>query len=58
MKDLKVHQVTIKLSTEEYGWLERYCQEHDLAKAVVIRKGFRMYRAALMKKKQEAAQNK
>ena len=55
MEDLKVHQVTIKLTTEEYGWLERYCQKHDVSKASVIRKGFRMYRAALIKKKQSAA---
>lgn len=50
--DNKMHQVSIKLTTEEYGWLIRYCDKNDVSMASVIRKGFRMYRAAIQQKKQ------
>jgi hypothetical protein len=48
---LKNHQISIKLTTEEYGWLVRYCEKNDVSMASVVRKGFRMYRAALDQKK-------
>lgn len=55
MEQRKEHQVSIKLTTEEYGWLVRYCDSHDVSMASVIRKGFRMYRTLLEKKKAEKA---
>lgn len=49
LEDKKVHQISVKLTTEEYGWLVRYCDKHDVSMASIVRKGFRMYRAAVTK---------
>jgi hypothetical protein len=51
LDNLKNHQISIKLTTEEYGWLVRYCEKNDVSMASVVRKGFRMYRTALEQKK-------
>ncbi len=56
--DNKTHQVSVKLTTEEYGWLMKYCEKNDLSMASVIRKGFRMYRAAITQRKQKQTADK
>ena len=50
MGEPKSHQISVKLTTEEYGWLIRYCDKNELSMAAVMRKALKTYRAALAAK--------
>ncbi len=56
MGDIKSHQISVKLTTEEYGWLVRYCDKNDITMAAVMRKALKTYRAALAAKSKQKEQ--
>ncbi len=47
----KAHICSIRFTTEEYGWLVRYCEKNDMTISTVVRKALKVYRGALEKKK-------
>lgn len=47
----KAHVCSIRLGTEEYGWLVRYCEKNDMSMSAAIRKALNFYRGALVKSK-------
>jgi hypothetical protein len=51
----KAHICSIRLTTEEYGWLVRYCEKNDMTISSAMRKALKVYRGALEKKKQQKA---
>ena len=46
----KNHVCSIRLTTEEYGWLVRYCEKNDMSISAVMRKALKTYRIALSSK--------
>ena len=55
MGSKKEHQLNLRLTEEEYGWLVRYAEKTDQSMASVARKALRLYIAALTKKQKEKA---
>ena len=55
MGSKKEHQLNLRLTEEEYGWLVRYAEKTDQSMASVARKALRVYIAALTKKQKEKA---
>lgn len=55
MGSKKEHQLNLRLTEEEYGWLVRYAEKTDQSMASVARKALRLYIAALAKKQKEKA---
>lgn len=55
MGSKKEHQLNLRLTEEEYGWLVRYAEKTDQSMASVARKALRVYIAALTKKQKERA---
>ena len=55
MGSQKEHQLNLRLTEEEYGWLVRYAEKTDQSMASVARKALRLYIAALTKKQKEKA---
>jgi hypothetical protein len=49
-KENRTHVCSIRFSTEEYGWLVRYCEKNDVSLSSVVRKSVKMYRSALASK--------
>ena len=49
-KENRTHVCSIRFSTEEYGWLVRYCEKNDVSLSAVVRKSVKMYRSALASK--------
>lgn len=46
----KNHICSIRFTTEEYGWLVRYCEKNDTTISAVVRKALKTYRSALAQK--------
>lgn len=55
MGSKKEHQLNLRLTEEEYGWLVRYAEKTDQSMASIARKALRLYIAALTKKQKEKA---
>lgn len=55
MGSKKEHQLNLRLTEEEYGWLVRYAEKTDQSMASVARKALRLYITALAKKQKEKA---
>lgn len=55
MGSKKEHQLNLRLTEEEYGWLVRYAEKTDQSMASVARKALRLYIVALTKKQKEKA---
>lgn len=54
----KTHQITVKLGTEDYGQLIRYCNKTKLTMAEVLRKGFHLYLNQVIQTNKEKKQEK
>lgn len=46
----KTQVCSIRFTTEEYGWLVRYCEKNDTSISATIRKALKTYRSALAAK--------
>ena len=53
MDNPKGHVCSIRFTTEEYGWLIRYCEKNDVSISTVVRKAVKTYRAALNAKRKK-----
>lgn len=49
----KGHQLNMRLTEEEYGWLVRYADRTDQSMANVARKALRLYIAMVAKKEKQ-----
>ena len=47
----EAHLCAIRLDTETYGWLIRYCDANEMSMSQVMRKALKVYRIAVDKKK-------
>lgn len=57
MPSKKGHQLNLRLTEEEYGWLVRYADRTDQSMANVARKALRIYIAMIAKKEQPKGQD-
>lgn len=57
MPSKKGHQLNLRLTEEEYGWLVRYADRTDQSMANVARKALRIYIAMVAKKEQPKGQD-